>query len=125
MICLGYVQRFSDKRTGALLREIRSGELEVKGEVSAPLPRNMNEKIVWGGEDDNELFTTKLMIMQGRHHDMETLAQFGLLEEASRMTQIFQEKLKSEKSESAPLGKVVEENGASTTLHRTKSIGVI
>jgi hypothetical protein len=77
-ICLGYVQRKIDKNTGGF-EVYRSGlDDDVLNTTTEPLPRNLNEKIITMGEDENFKIVTELIIIKGRHHDLATLEHFGM-----------------------------------------------
>eukprot|EP00946_MAST-07B_sp_MAST-7B-sp1_P004128 g4128.t1 len=89
-ICLGYVQHIYDKKKGTM-SVVRSGtfnEGKASGlhksdiESSEPLPQDMDYRMVWSGEDEEIRVSTKLIVIKGRHHDMETLEHFGLAEQA-------------------------------------------
>ena len=85
-ICLGYVQHIINKKTGKFT-VVRSGNVGIKNSTdgsSEPLPRDMDEKMIWSGEDDEFKVLTFLIVIKGRHHDMETLRHFGMEEEAKR-----------------------------------------
>ena len=89
-ICLGYVQHIYDKEKGTM-SVVRSGtfnEGQASGlhqtdtDSSEPLPQDMGYRMVWSGEDDEIRVSTKLIVIKGRHHDMDTLEHFGLAEQA-------------------------------------------
>jgi hypothetical protein len=83
-ICLGYVQRVIDQTTKEF-KVYRSGLANgLRDSSSEPLPKNMDEKMVFSGQDDVEKIITDLIIIKGRHHDLATLEHFGLGELASK-----------------------------------------
>ena len=89
-ICLGYVQHIYDKkknsmsivRSGTFNEGVASGSHNNMEETSEPLPKDMDYRMVWSGEDEDIKVSTKLVIVKGRHHDMDTLEHFGLAEAA-------------------------------------------
>ena len=85
-ICLGFVQRVINKETKEF-KVYRSG-IDLSGieGSSEPLPKNMDEKMVWSGEDELERIVTDLIVIKGRHHDMEMLTHFGMAEQAKRFS---------------------------------------
>ena len=81
---LGYVQRVIDQTTKEF-KVYRSGLAGgLRDSSSEPLPKNMDEKMVFSGQDDVEKIITDLIIIKGRHHDLATLEHFGLGELASK-----------------------------------------
>ncbi len=85
-ICLGYVQHIINKQTGkfTVVRSGNVGGKHAKEGSSEPLPKHMEEKMIWSGEDDEFKVLTFLIVIKGRHHDMETLRHFGMEQEAKR-----------------------------------------